>query len=152
MIRFNSLLMVTALMCGAALAADPMSGSQAQSLSSDSSPKEVCQGLVDLSKSPQYQSQTGADRWFITGGKSVSQSKQWFKKEFSSAECGSETIAGNHAVVVANIGAQERLLPFIKQGGMWKLDPQGYQALHRMDSRMPAAEEMKKPVEEGSSY
>lgn len=106
-------------------------------------PKQVCQQLVQAAKTQTSQSQK-LDQWVYRdretrGAKTAMPQRDWIKREISSANCGDETIAGDHAFVVSRSGDDERLLPFIKQGNAWKLDMHSYRAFYRMDKRVPAS-------------
>lgn len=106
----------------------------------DLSPKDVCQKLVQLDSSSKDAS-SQMSKWLFgqTSSTSKTMHKNWLKNEIGSADCSSETVAGNHAVVVTKTGDSQRLIPFVKRDGLWKLDVQAYKSLYRMDSRLPAS-------------
>jgi hypothetical protein len=119
--------------------------------SSDLSPKDVCKRIVELEKgttpaTPQqldqfvYNAQKMHEMQQKRGTASSGKGGTWFQKEIGKSDCSKETIAGNHAFVVAKSGEQQRLIPFVKDGNVWKLDAAAYRVLYRMEARMPASE------------
>ena len=105
------------------------------------SPKQVCEQLVQASKTQVSQKQN-LDRWVYREGRSEKAAlpqRDWIKSQISMANCGDETIAGDHAFVVSRTGDSEKFLPFIKQDNSWKLDMHAYRAFYRMDKRVPAS-------------
>jgi hypothetical protein len=100
-------------------------------------PKDVCMKLAQSFTADASGKQ--AEQWIVSDSKEkMKEGKSHLKSPLSGAHCASETIAGSHAVVVTKSGHQERLIPFVKQGGIWKFDPQSYNSLYRMDIRTPA--------------
>ncbi|MBI3558320.1 MAG: hypothetical protein HY074_18795 [Deltaproteobacteria bacterium] len=119
-------------------------GMSAKDMSS-MSPKDVCQKLAQLdAKNPAASNQMNMFMYGSTSKTAKTMHNAHLEKEITSADCKSEIIAGNHAFVVAQApDNQERLLPFVKQSNIWKLDVPAYRELYRMDMRTPASSEKK---------
>jgi hypothetical protein len=114
------------------------------------SPKDVCQKFAQLAQNQSAKPSDFAPFVYKPEGghheKHAMQGKghgQWMQ-QFANADCSNETIAGDHAFVVAKSSSGERLLPFIKDNGSWKLDAGTYHAMYRMEHRMPASGDMNK--------
>ncbi|MEW6057061.1 MAG: hypothetical protein AB1540_10645 [Bdellovibrionota bacterium] len=103
----------------------------------DLSPKEVCNRLVQMHSSASSNMQ-GVDQ-LVLQEKDRMMNKSWLKQEISQTECSDEKIAGDHAFVLAKSDQRERLIPFVKQNGVWKMDAQAYKTLYRMEQRTPAS-------------
>jgi hypothetical protein len=102
------------------------------------SPKDVCKHLVDASKSP-TQLKKELSQFAVHGGKASKAQLSAIQQNMTDADCSSETIAANHAVVVSKSPTGERLIPFVQQQGVWKVDLSSYQAIYQHEMRMPAS-------------
>jgi hypothetical protein len=119
-------------------------GGQQQKMSAtDMSPKDVCKHLVDASKS-QAQLKKELSQFAVHGGKASKAEISAIQQNMTDASCSSETVAANHAVVVSKSPTGERLIPFVQQQGVWKVDLSSYQAIYQHEMRMPASKKKKK--------
>lgn len=135
-----------------ALAADESAQKQ------PSSPKEVCNAIVEATKKDDFKT---VQQWSYgwqhghhhqageAAGKHHKGQKHSAKKtekEFHSMrsqymsklkdmQCGSETIADDHAFVQAEAEGSKRLIPFIQKDGKWLFDAHSYMSFYREDIR-----------------
>lgn len=106
------------------------------------SPKEVCERIVKLDLSKK-ELRGQIEKW-VHGHKPANLAKMgtdkinMIRQELRNTECQSDTVAGDHAFVVAKSGDRERLLPFVKKDGLWKVDAPVYRALYQGEARVPA--------------
>ena len=133
-------LAIAVLTLSASALADTDTDMSAQDMAA-MSPKDVCQKLAQLdAKSPGATAQMNMFMYGSTDKTTKAMKQGPLEKEITSADCKAEVIAGNHAVVMAQAANnQQRLLPFVKQNNVWKLDVPAYRELYRMDMRTPAS-------------
>lgn len=119
-------------------------------------PKQVCDTLIQAAKSDDFKTVQLNTRAWDHGGRSqragraagksgmganssdLGRFEQGFHKmvqknmaQLKEISCGSETVAGEAAMVVAEGKDSKRLIPFTQEGGKWKFDARAYMSLYR---------------------
>jgi hypothetical protein len=156
----DALVAVTGLLAMHGVALAQAGGSADATANASKSPKEVCNTLVDAAKKDDFNT---VKQWTLWGGHGMRHDKQQagtsdaasaktpakggkMEAEFhkmhdqdmaalKDMSCGSETLAGDHAMVQAESKGQKRLIPFAQRDGRWMFDARTYMSFYREDMK-----------------
>lgn len=116
---------------------------------SAATPREACQQMVDAAKANQYDrvaqmmaSEPSMKRMKMKSEKRFDRMHTKYMSEIQNMSCGSEQLAGTHAMVTAETGSERRLIPFIQSEGQWKFDMKTYKAFYRDEQKSQKSQSM----------
>lgn len=154
-IKYFAHLFALSLMIAVPSFADDTAG--AKSAASTPSPKATCAQLAEAAKKDDFPAiQALTTDWAPPGGhpgemaapnpsKSGPSQKspaaihamhEHHLSQLKDLTCGSEHVAGDHAVVEAESLGQKRLIPFIQVNGQWKFDARTYMSFYRQAGKV----------------
>ncbi|MFN8792482.1 MAG: hypothetical protein ACK5Y2_13590 [Bdellovibrionales bacterium] len=117
--------------------------------SSAATPREACQQMVDAAKANRYDRvaqmiapDASTKKMKMKSEKGFDRMNTKYMSEIQNMSCGTEQLAGAHAMVTAETGTERRLIPFIQSEGQWKFDMKTYKAFYRHDQKDQKAKSM----------
>jgi hypothetical protein len=134
--RSAALILSLVLFSHGSWAADSKSNTQY----SNDSPKAACKSMVEAAKKGDFNElkglSSGWDRVQHTAQekslkKGFEHMHQTQMDKLKDLKCGKEQVAEDHAIVIAESGEKERIVPFVKEGMGWKFDARTYMTFYR---------------------
>lgn len=117
-------------------------GAQAETATAGTTPTQVCSQLVEAAKGDNYEmvqnltmthGKKKADKGMKAHKAKFEKMQKTYMAKLKEMTCGTEQVAGDHAVVTATAGEEKRLIPFVQAEGQWKFDMHTYRSFYHMD-------------------
>ena len=99
-------------------------------------PKEVCDSLAKAAQEDNFKAFAQLSVGHASKGEKSFHSMHKDKMTaLKGLTCGTETVAGTHAIVETAGPTEKRLIPFVEEGGTWKFDVATYRTFYRHEKK-----------------